>query len=66
MMFPAILPMVLLYNRLITNKLSQSSTLITEGKFSHTFKMILFVGTYLIIWELTGISPTIGLVFSDV
>ncbi len=65
MMFPAILPMVLLYNRLITNKLSQSSTLITEGKFS-TFKMILFVGTYLIIWELTGISPTIGLVFSDV
>ena len=48
MMFPAIVPMVLLYNRLITNKLSQSSTLITESKFSHTFMMILFVGMYLI------------------
>ena len=30
MMFPAIVSMVLLYNRLITNKLSQSSTLITD------------------------------------
>jgi predicted metal-binding membrane protein len=60
MMFPAIVPMVLLYNRLITNKPSQSSTLITEGKFSHTFKMILFVGMYLIIWALTGIALLLG------
>ena len=49
MMFPAIVPMVLLYNRLITNKLTQTSTLITEGKFSYTFMMILFIGMYLII-----------------
>src|SRR6478672_2201997 len=60
MMFPAILPMVILYNRLITNKLVQSSTLITAGKFSHTFKMILFVGMYLIIWALTGIALLLG------
>ena len=60
MMFPAIVPMVILYNRLITNKLSQSSTLITAGKFSHTFKMILFVGMYLIIWALTGIALLMG------
>jgi len=60
MMFPAIVPMVILYNRLITNKLSQSSTLITAGKFSHTFKMILFVGMYLIIWALTGIALLLG------
>ena len=60
MMFPATVPMVLLYNRLITNKPSQSSTVITEGKFSHTFKMILFVGMYLIIWALTGIALLLG------
>ena len=60
MMFPAIVPMVLLYNRLITNKPSQSSTVITERKFSHTFKMILFVGMYLIIWALTGIALLLG------
>ncbi|MFI5424368.1 MAG: DUF2182 domain-containing protein [Nitrososphaerales archaeon] len=60
MMFPAIVPMVLLYNRLITNKPSQSSIVITEGKFSHTFKMILFVGMYLIIWALTGIVLLLG------
>ena len=60
MMFPAIVPMVILYNRLITNKLVQSSTLITAGKFSHTFKMILFVGMYLIIWALTGIALLLG------
>ena len=59
MMFPAIVPLVLLYNRLITNKLSQSSTLITESKFSHTFMMILFVGMYLI-WTLTGIALLSG------
>jgi hypothetical protein len=64
MMFPAIVPMVLLYNRLITNKPSQSSTVITEGKFSHTFKMILCrnvsynLGT-------NRDSSTIGLVCSD-
>ena len=60
MMFPAIVPMVLLYNRLITNKPSQSSTVITEGKFSHTFKMIVFLGMYLIIWALTGIALLLG------
>jgi predicted metal-binding membrane protein len=60
MMFPAIVPMVILYNRLITNKLVQSSTLITAGKFSHTFKMIIFVGMYLIIWALTGIALLLG------
>ena len=60
MMFPAIVPMVILYNRLITNKPSQSSTLITAGKFSHTFKMILFIGMYLIIWALTGIALLLG------
>jgi predicted metal-binding membrane protein len=60
MMFPAIVPMVLLYNRLITNKPSQSSTLITEGKLSHNFKMILFVGMYLVIWALTGVGLLLG------
>ena len=35
MMFPAIVPMVLLYNRLITNEQSGSSTVVTQRKFIH-------------------------------
>jgi predicted metal-binding membrane protein len=60
MMFPAILPMVLLYNKLIMNKQTDSSTIITERKVSISFKIILFVGIYLVIWALAGI----GLLFS--
>jgi predicted metal-binding membrane protein len=60
MMFPAILPMVLLYNKLIMNKQIDSSTIITKRTFSITFKIILFVGIYLVIWALAGI----GLLFS--
>ena len=36
MMFPAIVPMVLLYNKLITNKQSGSSTVIAE-RHTHTY-----------------------------
>jgi len=35
MMFPAIVPLVLFYNRLIANKLSQSSTLIRGEIFAY-------------------------------
>jgi predicted metal-binding membrane protein len=81
MMFPAISPMVLLYNRLIKNndcddiddirsgkdKVS-SSFVVVEGKeekerktgkhssfIYYSFKIILFVGCYLVVWALTGI-----------
>ena len=92
MMFPAISPMVLLYDRLIKNSNNNSSTSnngrVKEGKStlivgkeekedigqretkkslssslmaflprpSYSFKIILFVGSYLAIWALTGIA----------
>ena len=69
MMFPAITPMVLMYNRLVTNKEnnrgSQSSVTIQEeqgeeeGKATSSFpslRVILFVGCYLLVWALTGIA----------
>ena len=55
MMFPAIVPMVLLYNKLLTNEQSISSVETLESKFSR-LKMILFVGMYLIVWALTGVG----------
>jgi predicted metal-binding membrane protein len=60
MMFPAIVPMVLLYNKLITNKQSDSSTVIAHRQFSHTFKIVLFIGVYLVIWALTGLGLLLG------
>jgi len=77
MMFPAISPMVLWYNRLIekddcnardgnyrAKEKVQSSSFIVEGKgcddrkrsfIKYSFKMILFVGCYILVWALTGI-----------
>ncbi|MGG6459812.1 MAG: DUF2182 domain-containing protein [Candidatus Eiseniibacteriota bacterium] len=60
MMFPAIVPMVLLYNKLITNKHSDSSTVIAQRQFTHTFKIMLFIGVYLVIWALTGLGLLLG------
>jgi predicted metal-binding membrane protein len=55
MMFPAIVPMVLLYSKLLTNEQSVLSTETIQPKFP-TFKVVLFVGMYLVIWSLTGLS----------
>jgi predicted metal-binding membrane protein len=55
MMFPAIVPMVMLYNRLLTNEQSISSVEALESKFSR-LKVILFVGMYLVVWALTGVG----------
>ena len=52
MMFPAIVPMVLLYNKLLTSENSEI-LLDTIPKFS--LKITLFVGMYLVIWALTGL-----------
>jgi predicted metal-binding membrane protein len=60
MMFPAIVPMVLLYNKLITTNQSESSPEIIELKFPYTFQVILFVGTYLVVWALTGLVLLFG------
>jgi predicted metal-binding membrane protein len=59
MMFPAIIPMVLLYNKLITNQ-SNPSQAIVQVKFPYPFKVILFVGMYLVVWALTGLVLLLG------
>jgi predicted metal-binding membrane protein len=59
MMFPAISPMVLLYNRLIGSKGSQHAATVLEGRSytrSYPLKTVLFVGCYLVVWAATGIA----------
>jgi predicted metal-binding membrane protein len=60
MMFPAIIPMVLLYNKLLVNKQSISTSEITQLNFLDTFKVIIFVGMYLVVWALTGLGLLLG------
>jgi len=61
MMFPAIIPMVVLYDKLITNnKPSDVSAVTIQTTFTHTFNVILFIGMYLIIWALTGLALLLG------
>ena len=71
MMFPAITPMVLMYNRLVTNREnnrdSQSSVTIQEEERSKassssfpSLKLIIFVGCYLLVWAATGIALLLG------
>lgn len=59
-MFPAIIPLVLLYNKIITNTTSDSSQEIVELKFPYSFKVVLFVGMYLMVWAATGIVRLFG------
>jgi predicted metal-binding membrane protein len=72
MMFPAITPMVLLYNRLIgggdnaTQKQKQADeNLMVQEKPKYnnnsiSFKLSLFVTCYLVVWALTGIILLLG------
>lgn len=60
MMFPAIVPMILLYNKLITVNPSDSSQEIVELNFPYSLKIILFVGMYLVVWAVTGIVLLFG------
>ena len=57
MMFPAISPVVLLYNRLVRNNNDNSATLVEEGDSGrYPVKMVLFIGSYLAVWSLTGLA----------
>jgi predicted metal-binding membrane protein len=71
MMFPAITPMVLMYNRFATNNREDNQSSVTiqeeekEGKTTPRpsfppLRVILFVGSYLLVWALTGISLLLG------
>src|SRR5438093_7049837 len=69
MMFPAITPMVLLYNTFATskeNRGSQSSISVQEdsqpkSSFSiRSSRVFLFIGCYLLVWALTGVALLLG------
>jgi predicted metal-binding membrane protein len=66
MMFPAITPMILMYNRLVINtknRDNQSSVTIQGRKAAPSFpslRVILFVACYLFVWAVTGISLLLG------
>jgi predicted metal-binding membrane protein len=85
MMFPAISPMVLLYDRIIKNKSNNEVSSSKKGKAKesllvgidnskeqekikssvsfwspYSLKMILFVGSYLLVWAITGIAILVG------
>jgi predicted metal-binding membrane protein len=61
MMFPAIIPMVVLYDKLTTNnKQSDVPAVAIQTTFTRTFNVILFIGMYLIIWALTGLALLLG------
>lgn len=67
MMFPAITPMVLLYNTFVASKeikgSESSTTLQQEDKPKssiRSLRVILFIGCYLLVWALTGIALLLG------
>ena len=85
MMFPAISPMVLLYDRMIKNKSNNETSSSKKGEAKesllvgmdnskeqekmkssvsfwspYSLKMILFVGSYLLVWAITGIAILVG------
>jgi predicted metal-binding membrane protein len=71
MMFPAIVPMVLLYNRLIGESNNSKQNQSDEGlmikarpkynnKKSVSIKLALFVACYLVVWALTGVALLLG------
>jgi predicted metal-binding membrane protein len=68
MMFPAIVPMIVLYNTFVTNKArgaGQASTLIQEGEkqkslSTRSLRVALFTGSYLLVWAITGVALLLG------
>lgn len=59
MMFPAIVPMVALYNRLV-NSSGPGQLAVSEPARRRSGKVVLFVGCYLVVWSLTGIALLLG------
>ncbi|HEU4605736.1 MAG TPA: DUF2182 domain-containing protein [Nitrososphaera sp.] len=60
MMFPAISPVVLLYNRLVKDGGSNPALVVEGGRGPYSVKMSLFVGCYLAVWALTGLVLLLG------
>ena len=58
MMLPAISPIILLYNRLLKNTVGNTAVVVEGNRYS--IRMILFVGCYLAVWSMTGLSLFLG------
>jgi predicted metal-binding membrane protein len=64
MMFPAVSPMVLLYNRLASGGGSQAEISMQHSMFGISSKTVLFAGCYLSIWSLAGLALLFGWSFA--
>ncbi|HSF49350.1 MAG TPA: DUF2182 domain-containing protein [Nitrososphaeraceae archaeon] len=61
MMFPAIIPSILLYNKIILQKDKSDTMLIAkENKVIYSLKTILFTATYIIVWTIVGLILFFG------
>ena len=61
MMFPAIIPMILLYNKIIIQKDKSDTILIAKGnKVIYSLKTILFTASYIIVWTIVGLILYFG------
>ena len=60
MMFPAIVPMVLLYNRLVNSGGTNQVSVSEPPRKTYSTKVMLFVSCYLVVWSLTGIALLLG------
>ena len=65
-MFPAITPMVLLYDTFVTNKDDKGFTITIQeeskprSRSIRSLRVILFIGCYLLVWALTGFALLLG------
>ena len=61
MMFPSIIPMILLYNKIIIQKDKSDTILIAkENKIIYSLKTILFTTTYIVVWTIVGLILYFG------
>jgi predicted metal-binding membrane protein len=59
MMFPAIAPMVMLYGTIVDSS-RQGQTSVEPARKTHSGRVMLFVGCYLVVWSLAGIALLLG------
>lgn len=61
MMFPAIVPMIMLYSRLIDSGAGANQVSVGEPRRKmYSTRVLLFVSCYLVVWSLTGIGLLLG------
>jgi len=61
MMFPSIIPMILLYNMITIQKDKSDTILIAkENKIIYSLKTILFTATYIVVWTIVGLILYFG------